>query len=71
MSRESRAIQVARYGNGFSQLKKQLILEGLTIPVDLSSITYADFEARLGYKLKSCIKRHRETYRLNQIELST
>jgi integrase len=63
--------QVARYGNGFSQLKKRLILEGLAIPIDLSSITYADFEARLGYKLKPCIQRHREAYLLNQVEQST
>lgn len=60
--------QVAKYGNGFSQLKKQSVLEGLTIPVDLSNVTYADFEARLGYKLKPCIQRHRGAYNLNQSE---
>lgn len=60
--------QVAKYGNGFSQLKKQEILESLTIPVDFSNVTYEDFEARLGYKLKPSIQRHREAYNLNQTE---
>lgn len=60
--------QVAKYGNGFSQSKKQEVLESLTIPVDLSSITYEDFEARLGFKLKPSIGRHREAYNLNQSE---
>lgn len=63
--------QVAKYGNGFSQLKKQSVLEGLTIPVDLLNVTYADFETRLGYKLKPCIQRHREAYGLNPVEKST
>jgi len=36
--------QVVWYGNGFSQLQKQAVLEGLTIPVDLSGHTHADFE---------------------------
>lgn len=60
--------QVAKYGNGFSQSKKQEVLESLTIPVDLSTLTYRDFEDRLGYKLRPSIKRHRETYNLNQSE---
>ncbi len=60
--------QVARYGNGFSQLKKQSVLEGLPIPVDLSAVTYADFEARLGHKLTPSVKRHRSAHNLNQTE---
>lgn len=60
--------QVAKYGNGFSQVKKQAVLEGLTIPVDLSIITYADFVARLGHKLEDGIQRHRCKHGLNQAE---
>ena len=63
--------QVAKYGNGFSQLKKQEILESLTIPVDLSSITYADFEARLGYKLNASVQTHRTLHNLTQTERQT
>lgn len=60
--------QVARYGNGFSQLKKQAVLEGLTIPVDLLGVTYADFEIRFGHKLKICIQQHRNKHGFNQVE---
>lgn len=60
--------QVAKYGNGFSQVKKQAVLEGLTIPVDLSIISYADFVARLGHKLEDGIQRHRCKHGLNQAE---
>ncbi|RML58192.1 Phage integrase-like protein [Pseudomonas syringae pv. pisi] len=60
--------QVAKYGNGFSQVKKQAVLEGLTIPVDLSIITYADFVARLGHRLEDGIQRHRSKHGLNQAE---
>jgi len=60
--------QVARYGNGFSQAKKQAVLEGLTIPVDLSVISYAGFVARLGHKLDDGIQRHRGKHGLNQAE---
>lgn len=60
--------QIARYGNGFNLHKKQSVLEGLTIPVDLSGVSYADFENRLGCKLKNDIQRHREEHGLNQTE---
>lgn len=60
--------QVAKYGNGFSQSKKQEVLESLAIPVDLAAVTYEDFQARLGYKLKPSIQRHREAYNVNQSE---
>lgn len=60
--------QVAKYGNGFSQSKKQEVLESLTIPVDLSNITYSGFEARLGNKLQLSVERHRHTHELNQTE---
>jgi integrase len=60
--------QIANYGNGFSPVKKQAVLEGLTIPVDLSIITYADFVARLGHKLVDDIQRHRSKHGLNQAE---
>ena len=60
--------QVAMYGNGFSQSRKQAVLESLTIPVDLSKLTYSEFESRLGSKLKSCVERHRDSYGLNQSE---
>ncbi|MFT0516302.1 MULTISPECIES: DUF6538 domain-containing protein [Pseudomonas] len=60
--------QIARYGNGFNLRKKQTVLEGLIIPVDLSGVTYADFEKRLGHKLKGDIQRHREEHGLNQRE---
>ena len=60
--------QIARYGNGFNLHKKQTVLEGLIVPVDLSGITYADFERRLGRNLKIDIQRHRDEYGLNQTE---
>lgn len=60
--------QVAKYGKGFSQSKKQAVLESLTIPVDLSKITYSAFESRLGYKLKVSVERHRGIHDLNQTE---
>lgn len=60
--------QVANYGKGFSQSKKQEVLESLTIPVDLSNITYPGFEARLGHKLRASVERHRSTHELNQTE---
>jgi hypothetical protein len=60
--------QIARYGNGFNLRKKKAVLEGLTVPVDLSGITYADFERRLGRMLKRDIQRHREEHGLNQTE---
>lgn len=59
---------VARYGNGFTLEQKRSVLEGLPIPVDLSGITYADFNMRLGYKLKPCIEQHRKKHGLNQVE---
>jgi integrase len=60
--------QVAKYGNGFSQVKKKAVLEGLTIPVDLSTITFADFVVRLGHRLEDGIQRHRSKHGLNQAE---
>lgn len=60
--------QIARYGNGFNLHKKKTVLEGLTVPVDLSGVTYADFERRLGHKLKSDVQRHRDEHGLNQTE---
>lgn len=60
--------QVARYGNGFSQSKKQQTLESLVFPPDLSALCYADFETRLGEKLKESVQRHREKHGLNQVE---
>ena len=60
----------ARYGNGFSLERKQAVLENLPIPVDLSAISYADFEARLGEALKRSIDMHRAKFGLNQSELS-
>ena len=60
--------QVAKYGKGFSQSKKQAVLESLAVPVDLSNITYPAFESRLGYKLKVSVERHRSVHNLNQTE---
>jgi integrase len=60
--------QVANYGKGFSQSKKQEVMESLPIPVDLSNITYSGFEARLGHKLQVSVERHRRTHKLNQTE---
>lgn len=60
--------QVANYGKGFSQSKKKEVLESLTIPVDLSNITYSGFESRLGHKLQLSVERHRCTHELNQTE---
>lgn len=60
--------QVAKYGKGFSQSKKQAVLESLVVPVDLSNITYPAFESRLGYKLKVSVERHRSVHTLNQTE---
>jgi integrase len=62
--------QIARYGNGFNLSKKQSVLEALTIPVDLSEVTYADFEERFKRKMKSDIEQHREKHGLNQTERS-
>lgn len=64
----SREGQVAQYGKGFSQAKKQAVLESLTIPVDLSNVTYLSFLSRLGNKLIESVKRHRVTHGLNQTE---
>jgi integrase len=60
--------QTGKYGNGFSLLKKQSALESLTAPVDLSGVTYADFEKRFGHKLKSDVQQHRDKHGLNQTE---
>lgn len=60
--------QVANYGKGFSQSKKQEVLESLPIPVDLSNITYSGFEGRLGHMLQVSVERHRRTHKLNQTE---
>lgn len=60
--------QIARYGNGFDLRKKQAVLEGLIFPVELLGITYADFERRLGNKLKIDVQRHRTEHGLNQTE---
>lgn len=59
---------VARYGNGFTQQKKQFVLEGLKIPVDLSDISYENFKSRLGKLLDASIEQHREKLGLNQLE---
>ncbi|MCH5522380.1 site-specific integrase [Pseudomonas syringae] len=59
---------VARYGNGFSQEKKQAVLEGLRIPVDLSGISYENFRSRLGRFIDTSVDCHREKFGLNQRE---
>jgi integrase/bifunctional DNA-binding transcriptional regulator/antitoxin component of YhaV-PrlF toxin-antitoxin module len=59
---------VARYGNGFSQEKKQAVLEGLRIPVDLSGISYENFMSRLGRLIDASVNCHREKFGLNQRE---
>lgn len=60
--------QTSKYGNGFDLCEKHAAMERLAIPVDLSGVTYADFEKRLGRKLKSDVQRHRDEYGLNQTE---
>lgn len=61
--------QFAKYGNGFALERKKAVLESLPLPVDLSTISYADFELRLGYKLAEGITSHRAKFGLNQSEL--
>lgn len=63
--------QIAKYGNGFTISKKKAVLEALAIPVDLSNVSYADFEGRLGEKLDASVQRHREERGLNQAEQLT
>jgi len=59
---------VPNYGNGFSLTTKQSVLESLTIPVNLSSISYTDFIERLGDQLHRSIAAHRKEFALNQSE---
>lgn len=56
------------YGNGFPLTMKQSVLESLTIPVDLSAISYSDFHDRLGEQLQQSISAHRNEFALNQAE---
>ena len=59
------------YGNGFTLEKKQAVLDSLQIPVDLSAISYTDFQARLGEVLQKSITSHRQEFGLNQAESAT
>ncbi|WP_425929368.1 DUF6538 domain-containing protein [Pseudomonas sp. NyZ201] len=67
-SRKKSEGQWVDYGNGFSLEKKQLAIESLPFPFDLSNVTYADFERRLGSYLETWITRHRKEHGLNQAE---
>jgi len=60
--------QFAKYGNGFALERKKAVLESLPLPVCLSTISYADFESRLGHKLVEDITSHRAKFGLNQSE---
>ncbi|WP_271410044.1 site-specific integrase [Pseudomonas sp. Q1-7] len=53
------------YGSGFWLKKLSEALHTVSFPVDLSGITYADFELRLGHLMTSCIQAHRDTHGLN------
>lgn len=68
----SRSVEgtVARYGNGFSQGKKQAVLEDLRIPVDLSAISYENFRSRFGRLIDTSVDCHREKFGLNQREIT-
>ena len=67
-SRKKSEGQWVDYGNGFSLEKKQQAIESLPFPLDLSHVTYADFEGRLGSYLETWITRHRAEHGLNQAE---
>lgn len=53
------------YGSGFWLKKLRSALHSVTFPVDLSVITYADFEQRLGGIMRPCIQAHRDKHGLN------
>ncbi|RJG12598.1 site-specific integrase [Pseudomonas cavernicola] len=53
------------YGSGFWLSTLHRALHTVKFPIDLSGITYADFEARLGHILKPCIQEHRDRHGLN------
>lgn len=53
------------YGSGFWLSKLHSALHSVTFPVDLSSITYAGFEQRLGHIMRPCIQAHRDKHGLN------
>lgn len=67
-SRKKDEGQWVDYGKGFSLEKKRGAIESLSIPIDLSHVTYADFERRLGGYLETWISRHRQEHGLNQSE---
>lgn len=67
-SRKKSEGQWVGYGNGFSLEKKQQAIESLPFPLDLSHVSYADFERRLGTYLETWIARHRKEHGLNQAE---
>lgn len=56
------------YGSGYWLSKLHRVLHTVPFPVSLSDITYADFEQRLGHKLKLCIQEHRNIYGLNPMQ---
>ena len=58
----------ATYGTGFYMQNKHRILHSVDFPVDLSKVTYADFERRLGHIVAPCVKAHRAEFGLNQSE---
>lgn len=47
------------YGTGIYLSRKHRILNEVIFPVDLSHISYSDFESRLGSKLRLSIENHR------------
>lgn len=56
------------YGTGIYLTKKHKIINEVSFPTDLSHVSYADFETRLGLKLKCSIEEHRKAHGLNQHE---
>ena len=58
----------ATYGTGFYMQNKHRVLHSVDFPVDLSKVTYADFEQRLGHIVAPSVKEHRAEFGLNQSE---
>lgn len=56
------------YGKGFYLKNKHRVLHSVAFSGDVSHITYAEFEKRLGMKIRSSVEEHRKTHGLNQSE---
>lgn len=56
------------YGVGFYLTTKHATLHSVNFPIDLSHVTYKNFQQRLGCKLSECVANHRAKHGINQDE---